>query len=76
MLFGLLCLFGLFSFYSVFNVLSPVTRRHIRSTHCQAYMPPSNLPTIPCGDDGTRTRDPRLAKAMLSLLSYIPSLWA
>ena len=31
-------------------------------------------PALPGGDEGTRTPGPRLAKAMLSQLSYIPSL--
>ena len=28
--------------------------------------------TASCGDDGTRTHDPRLAKPMLFQLSYVP----
>ena len=36
---------------------------------------PSPVVLLSCsgGDDGTRTRDPRLAKAVLSQLSYIPA---
>ena len=37
-----------------------------------ANLSPFSLGLQPSGDDGTRTRDPRLAKAMLSQLSYIP----
>ena len=38
---------------------------------------PSSILTGVGGDEGTRTPDPRLAKAVLSQLSYIPKVrWA
>jgi hypothetical protein len=52
--------------YSVGNVLFI----HGYRTVLQAHQLDAWFPS--CGDDGTRTRDFRLAKAALSQLSYIP----
>jgi hypothetical protein len=38
---------------------------------CSFFFLAQWLSTV-CGDEGTRTPDPRLAKAVLSQLSYIP----
>ena len=48
--------------YSFVKVLGLFPRLHDRSVAGRA-----------CGDEGARTPDPRLAKAVLSQLSYIPT---
>lgn len=76
------------TYYSVINVLSgyPSAVRRLSSVECLSRppsgpfnpcQPPIRLSSFTlshssCGDEGTRTPDLRLAKALLSRLSYIP----
>jgi hypothetical protein len=77
--------------YSIIKVLSDKATRLIAGSHFTLAITPSLYGLVsqvipqacpfylsisqPGGDDGTRTRDFRLAKAALSQLSYIPGIF-
>ena len=58
---------------------SPVTRTHYSVVKELGHRPLTTAVRILCGfngADGHRTHDPRLAKPVLSQLSYSPTQWA